>query len=115
MKINYIKKYGTATALLIMGNLYSAPVKPKLTAIIVVDQFAHHYFLKLSSHFKHGLKFFTKNGVVYSNAYMPHGIPTTATGHTGLNTGAFAKDHGIIGNAWCSQDGKKIACILCLP
>ena len=39
---------------------------------------------------------------------IPHGLPTTAAGHTALNTGVYGKDHGIISNAWFDQLGNKI-------
>lgn len=84
--------------------------KPKLTVIIMVDQFAYHYIPKLSPHLKYGLKHLMKHGINYTNAYIPHGIPATGTGHAGLNTGTFAKDHGIIKNTWIDENGKKVAC-----
>jgi predicted AlkP superfamily pyrophosphatase or phosphodiesterase len=82
---------------------------PRLTVVLVVDQFAHHYIGKLMPHLKHGLKYLFKNGVVYTNAHMPHGQPGTATGHAGLNTGTCAKDHGFTSNAWYTN-GKKVSC-----
>lgn len=82
---------------------------PRLTVVLVIDQFAHHYMDKLMPRLKHGLKYLTENGVVYTNAHMPHGQPGTATGHAGLNTGTCAKDHGFISNSWY-EDGKKVAC-----
>ncbi len=82
---------------------------PRLTVVLVVDQFAHHYINKLYPHLKHGLRYLLDNGVVYTNAHMPHGQPSTATGHAGLNTGTCAKDHGFIANAWY-ENGKKVAC-----
>src|SRR5438445_6650464 len=82
---------------------------PRLTVVFVVDQCAHSYFDKLSPYFKHGLKHLIENGVVYSNAHMPHGKPGTAAGHAGLNTGVCPKDHGIFNNTWF-VDGCKVAC-----
>ena len=65
---------------------------PRLTIIIVVDQFSYNYiFNKLNQHFKFGLRYLLDEGVNYTNAYMPHGRPSTATGHAGLNTGTYAK------------------------
>lgn len=83
---------------------------PKLTIVIVVDQFAHYYIDKLARHFKWGLHYLLSHGVVFTNAHMPHGQPGTGVGHTGLNTGAYGKDHGIIGNGWHTETGKKISC-----
>jgi len=72
----------------------------KLTVVVIVDQFAHHYITKLQKHFKYGLNFLLSNGVVYNNAYFPHGVPETTTGHNTLNTGCLPKDHGAVTNAW---------------
>lgn len=83
---------------------------PKLTVIIVVDQFGYHYIPKLYPHLQYGLKTLLDKGIVYENTYLPHGIPATGTGHTGFSTGTYAKDHGIVANAWIDQSGKKMAC-----
>src|SRR5258708_31371875 len=72
--------------------------KPKITIIFVVDQMAYSYIPKLRSNFQYGFKTLLDNGINYTNAYHPHGMPATATGHTALSTGTFAKDHGIIAN-----------------
>jgi predicted AlkP superfamily pyrophosphatase or phosphodiesterase len=82
---------------------------PRLTVVFVIDQFAYHYINKLYPHLKHGLRYLLDNGVVYTNAFMPHAQAGTATGHAGLNTGTCAKDHGFVSNAWY-EDGKKVTC-----
>ncbi len=82
--------------------------RPKISVIFVVDQMAYSYIPKLGANFKYGFRTLLDNGIVYTNAYHPHGMPATATGHTALSTGAFAKDHGIIGNRWVDAKGKKI-------
>jgi len=80
------------------GYLCAKP--PRLTIIFIIDQLPHQTLTKLYPHLRGGIKFFMDNGVTYTNAYVPHGRPTTATAHTGLNTGTYAKDHGIIDNQW---------------
>ena len=82
--------------------------KPRLTVIFVVDQFAYSYLPKLSPFMHGGIKHLIQHGVFYKNAYYPHAMPSTAPGHTALNTGAYAKDHGIIANNWYDQEGNKI-------
>jgi predicted AlkP superfamily pyrophosphatase or phosphodiesterase len=82
---------------------------PRLTVVLVVDQFAYDYITKLYPQLKHGLRYLLDNGVVYTNAYMPHAQPSTATGHAGLNTGTCAERHGFIANAWY-ENGKKVKC-----
>src|SRR5581483_204140 len=83
---------------------------PILTIIIVVDQLAHDYLYKLQPYFKYGFKYLLNNGVVYTNAHVPHGQPGTAVGHAGLNTGTYAKDHGFISNGWYANAEEKVAC-----
>ncbi len=83
---------------------------PKLTVILIVDQFAYSQLQRLKPHFKAGLKLLTSDGVRFENAYFPHGMPSTATGHAGLNTGTYAKDHGIVGNRWFDEQGNKVYC-----
>ncbi len=81
--------------------------EPKLTVVIVIDQFAYHYFTNLSKNFKYGFKFLMDKGINYTDAHHPHGTPATATGHTALNTGTLAKDHGVICNDWVEGDNTK--------
>lgn len=83
---------------------------PRATIVLIVDQFAYNQVLKLQRYFKGGLKTLFSQGVCYSNAHHPHATPATATGHTAFNTGALAKDHGIVENSWADTEGKKIAC-----
>jgi len=89
----------------IFSTLHGAP---KLTIVLVIDQFAAHYLPKLDPYLSHGIHQLLKNGVVYTNAYLPYGATSTAVGHTSLSTGALPKDHGIIGNTWFDMKGNKI-------
>lgn len=82
---------------------------PRLVVNIVVDQFSYDYINKLYPYLKYGLRYLLENGVVYTNAFMPHGQPGTATGHAGLNTGTYAQDHGFVSNTWY-ENGTKVAC-----
>lgn len=74
--------------------------RPRLVVAIVIDQFAYSYLRTLACQLRHGFKFLLRHGVVYENAYFPHAMPSTAPGHTGLNTGTTASYHGIISNGW---------------
>lgn len=109
--IHHIYKVITTCVMLLF---FCAPLqaqkKPRLTVVMVVDQFAYSYIRKLSPHLKYGLKFLMNQGIVYENAYFPHANPSTAPGHTGLNTGCTADYHGIIGNFFCSPTGERVAC-----
>jgi len=84
--------------------------QPRLTVIIVIDQFAYHYLYHIRPYFQHGFKKIFSEGIEYTNAYFPHGTTSTATGHAGLSTGTYAKEHGFIGNRWIDQHGNEIKC-----
>jgi len=85
--------------------------KPRLTVVIIVDQMAWSYLKKIQPFVQGGLKFLLDNGLIYNNAYVPHAIPTTAPGHTGLNMGSFPEQHGIVANKWFDKVSQtKIAC-----
>lgn len=107
-------KHNLKCALLLLLAAYTplnaSNKKPRLTVIMVVDQFAYSYLPKLSCFLKHGIKFLMRHGIVYENANYPHGAPSTGPGHTGLNTGITANYHGIISNNWCDSDGNRIGC-----
>lgn len=86
--------------------------KPRLTVVFIVDQFAYHYIPKLKDHFRYGLKELLSHGVVYTNAYHPHGIPETTTGHHGISTGTLPKYHGAILNQWYNKEYTKVRYVL---
>jgi predicted AlkP superfamily pyrophosphatase or phosphodiesterase len=83
--------------------------KPRLIVVIVIDQFAYSYLRTLACHLQYGFKFLLRNGIVYENAYFPHAMPSTAPGHTGLNTGTTASYHGIISNGWFDSNNNDIS------
>ena len=83
--------------------------KPKLTVVMVIDQFAYHYIPKLKPHLHAGLKELLDNGIVYSNAYHAHGVPETTPGHHAIGTGTLPKDHGAVYNQWFDDLYKKEA------
>lgn len=83
-------------------------IAPRLTVVIVIDQCGKFYSDKLGDKFCAGLDFLQERGVVYENARHPHSEPGTAPGHAALNTGVYAKDHGVVGNDWFDGEGNKI-------
>jgi len=89
--------------LFLIGTLNS---KPKLTVVIVIDQFAANYLKKLDPYLSHGIHRLVKNGIVYTNAHLPHGVTSTAVGHASLGTGSLPKDHGIVSNGWYDTQNK---------
>lgn len=83
---------------------------PKLTLILIIDQFSPLYLEKHRSFLNGGIGFLLKNGTVYKNTFCPNGMPGTAPGHTMLSTGTYADYHGIIGNKWYDPKGNRILC-----
>lgn len=81
---------------------------PKLTVMVILDQFAYHYLIKLRKNFQYGFREMLDNGIVYENAYHPHGIPETSPGHNAFNTGVLPKDHGVVGNKWFTPNGTSV-------
>jgi len=85
-----------------------SPEAPKLTVVLIVDQLAHHHIKKLRPYLRHGIKDLLCNGVVYSNAYHPHGVPETTPGHHAFSTGTLPKDHGAVTNQWVDSECNKV-------
>lgn len=83
---------------------------PRLTIVFVVDSCGYHYMQKLLPNFNYGFKMLFEKGVVYTNAYWPHGNPSTGPGHSALNTGVYGKDSGIVANSWFDKQGHKVEC-----
>ena len=83
---------------------------PKLTVVIIIDQFAAHYIPQLSPHLSGGIKFLSQEGTSYTNAFLNHAMPGTGPGHTLIATGTFGTFHGIVNNSWFDAEGKKVAC-----
>lgn len=103
-------------SLMIVLSCEAAPTKniptevetPKLTVVMVIDQFAHHYIPKLKKNFNFGLKKLLTKGVYFKEARYSYGQPKTSPGHTTLSTGVTPKDHGIVGNKWFNTEGEKV-------
>jgi arylsulfatase A-like enzyme len=106
-----MKKISCLLIVLFLSFIRLAASPPRVTVVIVVDQFAYHYIEKLSPYFKHGFKTFIDNGINFENAYHPHAAPATATGHATIGTGAVAKDHGIVLNGWFDKEGQSVYCV----
>jgi len=80
--------------------------KPKLTVMLVIDQFAADYIPKLRVHLTHGIGRLLDNAIVYEQAFYPHAVLETAVGHASLGTGAIPAGHGIVANSWLDQYNK---------
>ena len=87
--------------------IFCVHAQPKLAVVFVVDAFAKHYIDKLNNFFDAGLRKLLDDGVVYTNAFYPHAVLSTAVGHTSLGTGAVPAMHGVIANSWYTSNGTK--------
>jgi predicted AlkP superfamily pyrophosphatase or phosphodiesterase len=109
-----MKRHTLLLALVVCASIHTPAhgelQKPKLTVLFIVDQLSYRLMPRIKPYVKHGLKTFLYDGLRYANAYFPHGMPATATGHAALSTGAFARDHGYIGNRWVDREGNHFYC-----
>lgn len=75
--------------------------KPKLTVVIVVDQFRADYLSRFNSFFgQKGFKRLMSQGAYFTNAHYAYANTYTAAGHATIVTGSLPSIHGIIGNKW---------------
>lgn len=89
---------------------------PRLTIVIIIDQFAYHYLPKVHTHLTGGLGKIMSNGTFFTRAYYPHGIPETTPGHHTLSTATLPKDHGAVTNQWINPESyEKIAYVTSNP
>lgn len=94
----------------LLCNMHCGAQNPKLTLVVVIDQFAYHMLQRQIPHFSGGIKFLFDHGIRYTNAFFPQAMPETGVDHATLGTGTLARDHGIIGNYWLNQEGQKVDC-----
>lgn len=83
---------------------------PTLICVCIVDQLRQDTIEAVRPFLRGGLKKMLDHGTVYTNAFMPHAMPSTAPGHTALATGTWPKYHGIIGNNWSNAQGDAFKC-----
>ena len=72
----------TLLTLIITSCLHAQP--PRLTIVLVIDQLAGHFLKRYEPYLKGAFKHLLRDGIVYEQANVPHGMPATATGHAAL-------------------------------
>ena len=101
-------------ALLLIGFLtsnqsHSAPrttpvptdAPPKLVVVLVVDGLPNEQVQRYRDQFgQGGFRRILEQGASFSNAHQAHGVTVTAVGHAAILSGAYAYQHGVIGNNW---------------
>ena len=77
---------------------------PRLTVVIVIDQFRGDYLAKFGPHFgEGGFRRLLANGVSYTQAHYRHAATLTAPGHATILTGTTPDAHGITSNDWLDR------------
>ena len=83
----------------------AAPAPPKLAVVIAVDQLRADYLIRFRPYFgPGGFNRLLDGGTDFPNARYRHAFTVTAPGHAQILSGAFARDHSIIGNEWLDRD-----------
>lgn len=91
-----------------------AAAPPRLVVLIAIDQLPFEYLRRFERGFSER-GFFrraARAGAVFSNAQHRHLITSTGPGHAALLTGAYPRQHGIVGNDWYDPAaGKNVNCV----
>ena len=73
----------------------------KLVVLVVFDQMRGDYLTRWAEQFgPDGFERIKKNGVWFSEVYLPYACSSTGPGHASISTGAPPSVHGIIENDW---------------
>ncbi|MBI3404745.1 MAG: alkaline phosphatase family protein [Acidobacteria bacterium] len=81
----------------------TAPRRPKLVVILVLDQMRNDYIDLYGSRWTGGLRRLLKNGARFKNAAYPYLNTVTCAGHATIGTGTFPHSHGMILNGWLDR------------
>src|SRR5271165_4336037 len=85
----------------------TAPARPKLVVVLVVDQMRADYVDKFQGQWSGGLKRLVKEGAWFHEAAYPYAATETCVGHATISTGALPATHGMIANAWWDRETQK--------
>jgi hypothetical protein len=86
----------------------TAPARPKLVVLLVVDQMRGDYVDKFQGQWTGGLKRLVTEGAWFREAAYPYAATETCVGHSTISTGAFPTTHGMVANAWWDRDSQKM-------
>jgi predicted AlkP superfamily pyrophosphatase or phosphodiesterase len=90
------------------ANLQTAPLRPKLVVVLVVDQMRADYLDKFQAQWRGGLKRLVEEGAWFRDAAYPYAATETCVGHATISTGALPATHGMVANAWWERDTQKM-------
>ena len=100
-------KYLCICALLISPSLsYTQPPEPpRLTVVVVVDQFRHEFLTRFKDLFIEGGYLRVMNeGAWFTDATYGHMHASTSPGHSVITSGTYGYRSGLIGNSWFDRD-----------
>ena len=91
----------------------TAPKRPRLVLLIVVDQFRYDYLERFGDLFgPNGFRRLMRDGASWTQSNYDHMPTYTAPGHGTMMTGAYPAESGIIGNEWLDRaTGKRITSV----
>src|ERR1700691_3298180 len=86
----------------------TAPARPKLVVVLVVDQMRADYIDKFLGQWNGGLRRLVEEGAWFRDAAYPYAATETCVGHSTISTGAFPATHGMVANAWWDRETQKM-------
>ena len=90
-----------ATIALPAAAVKPAKAPPKLTVLVVVDQFPAEALIRHRKYLRGaGLAELLEEGAVFPQAYFRHATTMTGPGHALLGSGQYGHTTGIVGNDW---------------
>jgi predicted AlkP superfamily pyrophosphatase or phosphodiesterase len=86
--------------------------KPRLVVTVMVDQLRYDYLMRWREHYRGGFHRLLTQGANFTDGHLGHYPTVTAIGHTGVLTGAYPVNSGVIGNDWYDRElGRNIESI----
>jgi len=86
----------------------NSAARPKLVAVIVVDQMRADYIEKFRGQWTGGLKRLVEQGAWFREAAYPYAATETCVGHATISTGALPATSGMVANAWWDRESQKM-------
>lgn len=78
----------------------TAPTRPRLAVVLVVDQMRADYLERYADLYRGGLARLRGNSAWFVEAEVAHALTYTAPGHASVATGSHPARHGVVANAW---------------
>jgi predicted AlkP superfamily pyrophosphatase or phosphodiesterase len=86
----------------------SAPARPKLVVLLVVDKMRADYIDKFLAQWTGGLRRLVTEGAWFREAAYPYAATETCVGHATISTGALPASHAMVANAWWDRETQKM-------